>query len=157
MTVRYKMACGLRPWAQCRAHLMYSWLWITASRLPHIFRPEVASVTVYVKSTPIMTLVTEKHSEIFLWWFSVFAEINALGAQVLEAIKQIPQSIKPRRFCVAPLPPWKTTHQNPSVLCTPPFEKSLFLLGAYFGWAFISANTVNRIKCITSTFLVLKE
>ena len=26
-----------------------------------------------------------------------------------------------------------TTHQNPSVLCTPPFEKSLFLMGVYFG------------------------
>ena len=25
------------------------------------------------------------------------------------------------------------THQNPSVLCTPPCEKSLFLVGAYFG------------------------
>ena len=47
-------------------------------------------------------------------------------------------------------PLWKITHQNPSVLCTPPFEtspikahrfhvlpppfgKSLFLVGAYFG------------------------
>ena len=28
---------------------------------------------------------------------------------------------------------WKITHQKPSVLCTPPFEKSLFLVGAYFG------------------------
>ena len=40
------------------------------------------------------------------------------------------------------------THQKPSVLCTLPFEKSLFLVGAYFGWAltlvwaFISAKTV---------------
>ena len=30
-------------------------------------------------------------------------------------------------------PLWKITHQNPLVLCTPPFEKSLFLVGAYFG------------------------
>ena len=25
------------------------------------------------------------------------------------------------------------THKNPSVLCTPPFEKSLFLVDTYFG------------------------
>ena len=24
------------------------------------------------------------------------------------------------------------SHRNPLVLCTPPFEKSLFLVGAYF-------------------------
>ena len=30
-------------------------------------------------------------------------------------------------------PLWKITHQNSSVLCTPPFENSLFLVGAYFG------------------------
>ena len=30
-------------------------------------------------------------------------------------------------------PLWKIPHQKPSVLCTPPFEKSLFLVGAYFG------------------------
>ena len=29
--------------------------------------------------------------------------------------------------------PFFKTHQNPSVLCTPPFEKSLFLVGAFFG------------------------
>ena len=33
-------------------------------------------------------------------------------------------------FVYSPL--WKITHQSPSVLCTPPFEKSLFLVGAYF-------------------------
>ena len=38
---------------------------------------------------------------------------------------------KNRRFCV--LPPLKTHPSNPLVLCTPPFEKSLFLVGAYFG------------------------
>ena len=27
----------------------------------------------------------------------------------------------------------KITHQTPSVSCTPPFEKSLFLVGDYFG------------------------
>ena len=53
---------------------------------------------------------------------TVIAEINAPGAQFLEAIKNIPNPIKTHRFCV--LPPWKITHQNPSVLCTPPFEKS---------------------------------
>ena len=31
-------------------------------------------------------------------------------------------------FVYSPL--WKITHQDPSVLCTPPFEKSLFLVGA---------------------------
>ena len=30
-------------------------------------------------------------------------------------------------------PLWKITHHNPSVLCTPPFEKALFLMNAYFG------------------------
>ena len=45
-------------------------------------------------------------------------------------------------------PLWKIAHQSPSVLCTPPFEKSLVFVGAYFEWAriseweFISAYTV---------------
>ena len=30
-------------------------------------------------------------------------------------------------------PLWKITHQSPLVLCTPPFEKPLFWVGAYFG------------------------
>ena len=38
---------------------------------------------------------------------------------------------KPIGFVYSPL--WKITHQKPSVSCTPPFEKSLFLVGAYFG------------------------
>ena len=38
---------------------------------------------------------------------------------------------KPIGFVYSPL--WKVTHQNSSVLCTPPFEKSLFLMGAYLG------------------------
>ena len=55
-------------------------------------------------------------------------------------------------------PLWKITHQNPSVLCTPPFEKSpikahrfyvlpplknhCFWWAFILGWAFISVNTV---------------
>ena len=45
--------------------------------------------------------------------------------------------IRTHRFCV--LPPLKTslikniTYKNPSVLCTPPFEKWLFLVDVYFG------------------------
>ena len=35
--------------------------------------------------------------------------------------------IKPHRFCV--LPPLKNHLSKPSVLCTPPFEKPLFLVG----------------------------
>ena len=64
---------------------------------------------------------------------------------VLPPVKNHPS--KPLRFCVLPavknhpskaiglvyFPLWKITHQRPSVLCTPPFEKSLFLVGAYFG------------------------
>ena len=42
---------------------------------------------------------------------------------------QIPPN--PIGFVYSPL--WKITHQDPSVLCTPPFEKSLFLVGAYNG------------------------
>ena len=52
--------------------------------------------------------------------------------------KNIPKSIKTNRFCVLPplknhpsklvgfvySPLWKIIHQKPSVLCTPPFEKS---------------------------------
>ena len=34
-------------------------------------------------------------------------------------------------FVYSPL--WKVTHPNLSVLCTPLFEKSLFVVGAYFG------------------------
>ena len=48
--------------------------------------------------------------------FTIFAEINAPGAQLLEAITK-----------------HSKTHQKPLVLCTPPFEKSLSLVGAYFG------------------------
>ena len=76
---------------------------------------------------------------------TVFAEINAPRAQFFEAIKKISNPIsfvypppplknhpsKPISFVYPPL--WKITHQKPSVLCTPPFEKSLFLVGAYFG------------------------
>ena len=54
---------------------------------------------------------------------TVFAEINAPGASFLEAIKTISNPVKPIRFVYSPL--WKITHQKPSVLCTPPFEKSL--------------------------------
>ena len=38
---------------------------------------------------------------------------------------------EPIGFMYSPL--WKITHQKPSVLCTPPFEKWLFLVGVYFG------------------------
>ena len=48
---------------------------------------------------------------------------------VLPPLKNHPS--KPIGFVYSPL--WKITHQSPSVLCTPPFEKSLFLVGAYFG------------------------
>ena len=68
---------------------------------------------------------------------TVFAIMNAPGAQFLEAIK-IFQNPTVHRFCVLPplknhppkaigfvySPLWKITHQSPSVLCTPPFEKS---------------------------------
>ena len=47
---------------------------------------------------------------------TVFAEINVPGAQFLEAIRK-----------------HSKTHQNPLVLCTPPFEKAQFLVGSYFG------------------------
>ena len=64
---------------------------------------------------------------------------------VLPPLKNHP--LKPIWFCVLPplkthpsksigfvySPLWKITHQNPSVLCTPLFGKSLFLMGAYFG------------------------
>ena len=62
---------------------------------------------------------------------TVFAEINAPGAQFLEAIKNIPKAIG---FVYSPL--WKITYQDPSVLCTPLFENHCFW------WALISANTV---------------
>ena len=39
---------------------------------------------------------------------------------------------KPSVLC-APPPCEKSPIKSPSVLCTPPFEKSLFLVGAYFG------------------------
>ena len=66
---------------------------------------------------------------------------------VLPPLKKSP--IKIHRFCVLPplknhpskpigfvySPLWKITHQKPSVLCTSPFEKWLFLVSAYFGVA----------------------
>ena len=69
---------------------------------------------------------------------------KAIGFHVLPPLKNHPS--KAIGFVYSPL--WKITHQNSSVLCSPPFEKSLFLMGAYFGWAFILgwalilANTV---------------
>ena len=54
---------------------------------------------------------------------TVFAQINAPGAQFSEAMKDIPRPIKSHRFCV--LPPFeKSPIKTPLVLCTPPFEKS---------------------------------
>ena len=50
---------------------------------------------------------------------------------IFRSNKKIPEPIKSHRFCV--LPPLKNHPSNPSVLFTPPFEKSLFLVGAYFG------------------------
>ena len=50
----------------------------------------------------------------------------------------------PSVLCTPPL--WKITHQKPSVLCIPPFEKSLFLVGIYFGVGVYLANTVFEIK-----------
>ena len=72
--------------------------------------------------------------------------------------------IKSHRFCVLPplknhpskaigfvySPLWKVPHQSPSVLCTPPFEKSLFVVGAYFGVGVYSGKYVTLIY-----FLVL--
>ena len=59
-------------------------------------------------------------------------------------------SLKAIGFVYSPL--WKIIHQKPSVLCTPPFEKSLIkshrfcvlppLKNHCFWWALISANTV---------------
>ena len=67
---------------------------------------------------------------------------------------------KPIGFMYSPL--WKIIHQKPSVLCTPPFEKSpikshrfcvlpplknhCFWWAFISGWAFISANTVCFIE-----------
>ena len=50
------------------------------------------------------------------------------GRLIFRRNKKIPKAIG---FMYSPL--WKITHQSPSVLCSPPFEKSLFLVGAYFG------------------------
>ena len=51
------------------------------------------------------------------------------------------------------------THQSPSVLCTPPFEKSLFLVGVYFGqygrsvWTIWTLYTVFNFSIQFSTSL----
>ena len=58
--------------------------------------------------------------------------MNAPGAQLLLAIQNIP---KPIDFVYFP----------------PPFEKPLFLVGAGFGWVFISVNTV----CIIPSYTIL--
>ena len=70
----------------------------------------------------------------FAWMIGIFLELTCQncpnyrncrnkrpGCLIFEAIKQF---------------------HNPSVLYTPPFEKWLFLVGAYFRWALISASTV---------------
>ena len=68
-------------------------------------------------------------------------------AQFSETIKKISKPTKTHRFYVLPSlkndpskligfmysPLWKITHQKSSVLCTPPFEKSLFLVSVYLG------------------------
>ena len=81
---------------------------------------------------------------------------------------------KTHRFCVLPpleihpskligfvySPLWKITHQSPSVLCTPPFEKSPITTHRFcvltplknhcFWWALISANTVTITTTVMS-------
>ena len=56
------------------------------------------------------------------------SSIKAHRFYVLPPLKN--HSSKAIGFVYSPL--WEITHQKPSVLCTPPFEKSLFLVGAYF-------------------------
>ena len=54
---------------------------------------------------------------------TVFAEINAPGCLFFRSIKKNSKAHQdPIGFVYSPL--WKITHQSPSVLCTPPFEKS---------------------------------
>ena len=96
---------------------------------------------------------------------AVFAEINAPGASFLEAIEKTFQ--KPPKaigFVYSPLcknhpsnpigyvysPLWEITHQNPSVLCTPPFEKSLCLVGAYFDKYGTYSVYICSIYCIVN-------
>ena len=78
---------------------------------------------------------------------TVLAEINVSGRLNFRSNKKDSTTHQnPSVLCTPPFE--EITLQTPSVLCTPPFEKSLFLVGAYFGWAlisgwaFISANTV---------------
>ena len=60
--------------------------------------------------------------EKYITTITVFAEINALGPLIFRSNKTFQNPSQPIGFMYSPL--WKITHQNPSVLCTPPCEKS---------------------------------
>ena len=53
-------------------------------------------------------------------------------------------------------PLWKITHQRPSVLCTPPFEKWLFLVSVCFG-KYGRRRFWNIRPSILSVFLSIKQ
>ena len=104
------------------------------------------------------------------FWINVFAEINAPGLLIFRSNKKTFRNPStPIGFVYSPL--WKITHQNPSVLCTPLFEKSpirthrfhvlhpsknpCFWWALISGWASILANTVDILVLSFKMFFIV--
>ena len=94
-----------------------------------------------------------KNRAVFQWWNRKVSRLENTyricrnkrpGRLILKSNKRTFQNqSKPIGFVYSPL--WILTPQNPSVLCTPPFENSLFLVSAYSGMGVYFGKYINLI------------